>query len=60
MLNMSDLLTSYEESTKPAMATVSGGSAERRRTSVKQRGEKKGAYRISANEEDKGKKDKGE
>lgn len=50
MLNMSGLLTSYEESIKPAMAKVSGGSAERRRTSVKQRRENGGGNRINANE----------
>lgn len=50
MLNMSGLLASYEESTKPAVAKVSEGSAERRRTSVKQRREKRGDNRINANE----------
>lgn len=41
-VSMSDLLTSYEQSTKPAMGNVSGGSAERRKTRrrrVKQRRE---------------------
>lgn len=51
MLSMSDLLTSYEQSTKPAMGMVSGGSAERRGTSVKQRREKGGGDdRINADE----------
>lgn len=51
MLSMSDLLTSYAQSTKPAMGKVSGGSPERRRTSVKQRREKGGRdARINADE----------
>lgn len=50
MLSMSDLLTSYAQSTKPAMGKVSGGSPERR-TSVKQRREKGGGDdRINVDE----------
>lgn len=58
---MSDLLTSYEQSTKPAMGNVSGGSAERRKTRRrrgKQRREIGGTTESMQMKEGKGKKDK--